>query len=55
MLNAKNGDSREIEKMHGALLFATYDDVLENPYGEIWKAKNSTNVDQFYSLTSRIE
>ena len=55
MLNAKNGDSREIEKMHGSLLFATYDDVLENPYGEIWKAKHSTNVEHLYSLTSRIE
>ena len=29
LLNAKKGDSREIEKVHGALLFATYDDVLE--------------------------
>ena len=55
LFNAKKGDSREIEKVHGALLFATYDDVLENPYDAIWKAKNSTNTDQFYALTSRIE
>jgi DNA-binding PadR family transcriptional regulator len=55
MLNAKNGHSREIEKMHGALLFASYEDVLKNPYGDIWKAKNSTEVDKYYSLTSRIE
>lgn len=55
MLNAKNGDSREIEKAHGALLFASYEDVLEKPYGAIWKAKNSTDSEKFYTLNSRIE
>ncbi|MEC0524276.1 replication-relaxation family protein [Bacillus subtilis] len=53
--NAKKADSREIEKIGGALLFSTYDDVISNPYGDIWKAKNSTDSEKLYSLYKRIE
>ena len=53
--NAKKADSREIEKIGGALLFSTYDDVIANPYGAIWKAKNSTDPNKLYSLYKRIE
>jgi DNA-binding PadR family transcriptional regulator len=53
--NAKKADSREIEKIGGALLFSTYDDVIANPYGAIWKAKNSTDSNKLYSLYKRIE
>ncbi|OHR69511.1 replication-relaxation family protein [Bacillus sp. UMB0893] len=55
MLNAKKGDSRELEKINGGLLFATYDDVIENPYGDIWKAKHSSDSDKLFSLTNKIE
>jgi DNA-binding PadR family transcriptional regulator len=53
--NAKQADSREIEKIGGAFLFSTYDDVIADPYGSIWKAKNSTETDKLYKLYSRIE
>lgn len=53
--NAKKADSREIEKIGGALLFSTYDDVIADPYGTIWKAKNSTDPNKLYSLYKRIE
>lgn len=53
--NAKKADSREIEKIGGALLFSTYDDVIADPYGVIWKAKNATEPNKLYSLYNRIE
>lgn len=55
MENAKKADSREIEKVGGALLFATYDDVLSDPYGSIWKAAHSNDPQKLYSLYKRIE
>ncbi len=55
MENAKKVDSRDLEKIGGALLFATYDDVMADPYGEIWKAAHSSDPDQLYSLYKRIE
>ncbi|MDM5205413.1 MULTISPECIES: replication-relaxation family protein [Cytobacillus] len=55
MRNAKKAESREIEKIGGALMFATYDEVLENPYGDIWKAAHSTDQEKLYSLYKRIE
>ncbi|AIE61704.1 replication-relaxation family protein [Bacillus methanolicus] len=55
MENAKKADSREIEKIGGALLFSTYDDVIADPYGAIWKAANSTDPNKLYSLYQRIE
>lgn len=53
--NAKKADSREIEKIGGELLFATYDDVIADPYGAIWKAAHSTDVNKLYALYNRIE
>ncbi|MCM3089159.1 replication-relaxation family protein [Bhargavaea ginsengi] len=55
MENAKKADHRELVKIGGALLFATYDDVLADPYGTIWKAAHSSDPDRFYSLYQRIE
>lgn len=55
MRNAKKADVREIEKIGGALLFATYDDVISNPYGSIWKAAHSSDPEKLYSLYQRIE
>lgn len=55
MRNAKKADHREILKVGGALMFATYEDVLENPHGQIWKAANSTDEDRLYRLYDRIE
>jgi DNA-binding PadR family transcriptional regulator len=55
MENAKKADSREIEKIGGALLFATYDDVISDPYGSIWKAAHSSDSNKLYSLYKRIE
>ena len=55
MENAKKADSREIEKNGGALLFSTYEDVISNPYGPIWKAAHSSDSDKNYSLYKRIE
>lgn len=55
MENAKKADSREIEKVGGALLFATFDDVISDPYGSIWKAAHSSDPNKLYSLYKRIE
>jgi DNA-binding PadR family transcriptional regulator len=55
MLNAKKADSRELEKIGGSLLFATYDDVISTPYGAIWKSSNSSDPEKLYSLYKRIE
>jgi DNA-binding PadR family transcriptional regulator len=53
--NAQKADAREIENLSGALLFATYEDVMENPYGEVWKAKHSKDPNQSYTLAQRIQ
>ncbi|MCM3006859.1 replication-relaxation family protein [Priestia koreensis] len=53
--NARKADIRELEKIGGSVMFATYEDTLANPYGEIWKAHNSTDLDQLYSVYSRIQ
>lgn len=53
--NSKKADSREIEKIGGSLLFGTYEDVIANPYGDIWKAKDSTDPNQLYRLYKKIE
>lgn len=55
MFNAKKADSRELEKIGGALLFASYDDVISTPYGSIWKAAHSSKPEKLYSLYKRIE
>lgn len=55
MENAKKADSREIEKIGGALLFGTYDDVRADPYGSIWKAAHSSDPHKLYSLYKKIE
>lgn len=53
--NAKKADTREIEKIGGSLLFAAFAEVTTNPYGEIWKSKNSTDPNRLYSLYKKIE
>lgn len=53
--NSKKADSREIEKIGGSLLFSTYEDVIANPYGDVWKAKDSTIPNQLYRLYKKIE
>ncbi|MEW5571469.1 replication-relaxation family protein [Rossellomorea marisflavi] len=55
MRNAQKADARELEKIGGALLFATYDDVMRDPYGAIWKATHSRDPEQLYSLYKKIE
>ncbi|PPA68685.1 replication-relaxation family protein [Jeotgalibacillus proteolyticus] len=55
MENAKKADAREIEKIGGALLFTTYKELCEDPYGEIWKAAHSSEPNRLYRLHSRIE
>jgi DNA-binding PadR family transcriptional regulator len=51
MNHTKTVDTREIN----AVLYGVYDEVFANPYGAIWKAKNSTDPDKLYSLYKRIE
>jgi hypothetical protein len=36
------------------VLYGTYQDSMENPYGPIYKAKTSANPDQFYHLAEKI-
>lgn len=37
------------------VLFTTYEQVMNDPYGLIFRAKDSTDPTQFYSLTDRVE
>lgn len=53
--NAKKADSREIQKIGGALMFSTYDDVIKNPYGAIWLAANSSDRDKLYNLYKKVD
>ncbi|WP_221568660.1 replication-relaxation family protein [Alkalihalobacillus sp. TS-13] len=55
LFHSKKADTKAIEKIQGTLFFASYDDVMANPYGAIWKANNSEDQGQFYHLTQKIE
>ncbi|WP_191567449.1 replication-relaxation family protein [Metabacillus idriensis] len=55
MENSHKADSREIEKIGGSLLFGTYEDIIADPFGQIWKAKDSSDSSKLYSLYKRVE
>jgi DNA-binding PadR family transcriptional regulator len=55
MENSFKADSREIEKIGGSLLFGTYEDVIADPFGQIWKAKDSSDSSKLYSLYNKVE
>ncbi|MGX1195945.1 replication-relaxation family protein [Metabacillus sp. SLBN-84] len=48
-------DSRELEKLGGGLMFATYEDAVNDPYGAIWKAKHSSDTNTLYRLYKKID
>lgn len=51
MEHTKNIDTKAIQ----AVLYTTFDEVNENPYGEIWRAKGSRDPEKKYKLFSNIE
>nr|WP_239534282.1 replication-relaxation family protein [Thalassobacillus pellis] len=53
--HAQRAVTRDIEKIQGAILFATYDDVMSDPYGAIWQAKHAKEPDHVYTLTQKID
>ena len=55
LFHSQKADVREIEKVHGALFFATYSDVMADPYGGIWKAHPTPHDDQWYHLAQKVE
>lgn len=55
LFHSQKADVREIEKVQGALFFATYSDVIADPYGVIWKAHASALEDQWYHLAQKVE
>lgn len=51
MEHTKDVDTQAIQ----AVLYTTFDEVTEDPYGEIWRAKGSRDPEKRYKLFSNIE
>ncbi|WP_134704950.1 replication-relaxation family protein [Ammoniphilus sp. YIM 78166] len=48
--------TKEVDTSHlNEVMYSTYEEVLDNPYGSVWKAKNSSDPQRLYMIANRVQ